>query len=1610
MEWFKAMQGSGVVFRLGWTLFHTLWMGAGIAGLFAITLLILRRRSANARYLAGCAAIVVMVALPVGVFFVVSGSFTTSTVDGTLRPQITDIPDAIVVEEITEPAVLLDGEGEALAPSAGGVQDSPGVVTVGTTLMTRVSLALEPALPWAVLSWVAGVFAISLWRLCGWIAAERLKRLGTRPCGRDLTEIVVRLVQAMHIGRPVRALESMLVSIPTVLGWLRPVILLPVGIATGLTPEQLQAVIAHELAHIRRYDYLVNLFQSLAEIILFYHPVVWFISRRIRTERENCCDDIVVAAGAGPFSYAESLLHVAGRSVTLQGERQLAPARGLAATGKPSQLRTRIGRILRGKTAETTRLGRSWPAAVGLLATILIATSLIVSTSGQGSDNATTDPQPVLEDMQGESAEHGRVLHFPKDRSLGRLKVMDANIKRAVRTRTSHYYAMDGVVWNDGRYWKHEAEYLGEAQGDVVIPAGKKVGLFLYGHAFEDLSPLLNLKPDDLYILSNVPLVWNWTHELSDKCMRHIAHLTGLKTLWLAKPTARTEAMKHITKLQSLEVLVPPKGLTNRGLSYIAQLKSLKVLYLQENTVNNAGLKRYLPKLTKLEALGLWSGEINDAGLVSLVGLSKLFFLSLNSGNFTDAGMVYVKDIRSLRKLDLGKLPITDKGLRHLSGHPGLEDIALHGTQVTDGGLVYLKSMSSLKKLDIGVGRDQITDAGMVHLAEIKSLECLELPYGITDKGLGLIANLKNLKRLWVSGGMDKPLLTDAGLRHVSKLRALEHLVISGAGFTDAGMDYLAELKSLEHLSLYCKDVTIAGLSRLNALTGMRELMVRDINPDNTVLDISGLTKLEELWFMRVTAPVRIRDEDLVCLKKLENLRELVIGSRVESSGVTDAGIAYLRDLANMRRLDCGSPYLTDKSLSYVANMTTLTSLNIRGNFTDDGLRHLEGLKALRGLRIYSADNFSPAALDRLRKSLPMLRTFSAEPNRRIGIGRTRGRGSDNATTDPQPALEDMQRESAERGRVLHFPKDRSLGRIMVRGTRVKGHREGFYYWYSAEYLGEAQGDVNIPAGKRVALFLYGNALKDLSPLLNLKPDDLYMLSHIPLVWYTDYHLPDTCMQHIAHLTGLKSLWLGKPRATTEGMKHITKLQSLEVLVPPEGLTNKGLSYIAQLKSLRVLYFRENSVNNAGLKRYLPKLTKLEMLGLWSGEINDAGLVCLLDLPRLFYLSLNSGHFTDAGMVYVRNIPSLRKLDLGNLPITDKGLRHLSGHPGLEDIALHNTQITDRGLVYLKSMSSLKKLNIKTRAGQDQITDAGMVHLAQLKSLECLELPYGITDKGLARIANLKNLKRLWAGGGTHRLLLTDAALRQVSKLRALEYLLISGIGFTDAGMGYLGELSNLRTLNLSANSITNDGLAKLTTLKSLERLSLYCKDVTIAGVSHLNALTGMMDLRVTGIKQDNTGLDISGLTKLEELGLNSATGPIRDEDLVCVKELKHLKALVISSRVESSGVTDAGIAYLKDLPKMRQLYCDSPYLTDKSLSYLGNMKTLTSLNISGDFTDDGLRYLEGLKTLRALKIYPVNDFSPAGVDRLRKSLPVVSTFTADPLPRGGGRVRRVRR
>ena len=172
---------------------------------------------------------------------------------------------------------------------------------------------LRPAIPWLVPVWVFGVALLSLRNLGGWVAIQRLKVLSTSAVDQEIHDMADRLRCRLKLRRAVKLLASAKAVSPMVVGVFKPVILVPASVLCGLSAAQLESILAHESAHVRRHDYLVNLLQSVIETLLFYHPAVWWIARQIRIERENCCDDVVVSFTRNRVAYVRALALVAGR-------------------------------------------------------------------------------------------------------------------------------------------------------------------------------------------------------------------------------------------------------------------------------------------------------------------------------------------------------------------------------------------------------------------------------------------------------------------------------------------------------------------------------------------------------------------------------------------------------------------------------------------------------------------------------------------------------------------------------------------------------------------------------------------------------------------------------------------------------------------------------------------------------------------------------------------------------------------------------------------------------------------------------------------------------------------------------------------------------------------------------------------------------------------------------------------------------------------------------------------------------------------------------------------------------------------------------------------------
>ena len=310
MSALQILSSEAWVERFGWTLIHFLWQGLLIAVLYAAARRGLTRNSRpNARYLLACAALAAMMAAPL--------------VTWMMRP--------------SDPTPYAAYRIRSTPPAASGVADVPAATLPATVRAAVSGVQTARFLPWVVIVWLAG--AIVFWvRLAGgWAMAARMRSVRVRPAPPEWQETLGNLRHRIGLTRPVRLLVSALVQVPAVVGWLRPVVLVPVGALGGLPAAQLEALLLHELAHIRRHDYLVNILQSVVEALLFYHPAVWWVSGHVRAERELCCDDVAVSVSGDALTYARALAQ-------LESYRPAHLSAAVAADG--GSLSGRIARLL----------------------------------------------------------------------------------------------------------------------------------------------------------------------------------------------------------------------------------------------------------------------------------------------------------------------------------------------------------------------------------------------------------------------------------------------------------------------------------------------------------------------------------------------------------------------------------------------------------------------------------------------------------------------------------------------------------------------------------------------------------------------------------------------------------------------------------------------------------------------------------------------------------------------------------------------------------------------------------------------------------------------------------------------------------------------------------------------------------------------------------------------------------------------------------------------------------------------------------------------------------------------------------------------------------------
>ena len=277
------------IVALGWALLHFCWQGTAVAVAYAIIDRMTAHATSKVRYIVPLTALMIMPAIVIATFAL------------ELRVATPVYPIATAsTNAAADPAIWPTPALHEL-PLASGLENSK------TDLL---AMRADRLLPWVDAVWLVGVLLLALRSLGGWFHLAVVRRRARRMVPQEIERAFVRLCERVEVGRKVVLRASDEVISPLAMGLWRATVILPISAVLSLPAEELEAVIAHELGHIRRWDYLWNLIQTAVESVLFFHPAVWWLSRTVRERRELCCDEIAVRSCTDATVYARALLRL----------------------------------------------------------------------------------------------------------------------------------------------------------------------------------------------------------------------------------------------------------------------------------------------------------------------------------------------------------------------------------------------------------------------------------------------------------------------------------------------------------------------------------------------------------------------------------------------------------------------------------------------------------------------------------------------------------------------------------------------------------------------------------------------------------------------------------------------------------------------------------------------------------------------------------------------------------------------------------------------------------------------------------------------------------------------------------------------------------------------------------------------------------------------------------------------------------------------------------------------------------------------------------------------------------------------------------------------------
>jgi beta-lactamase regulating signal transducer with metallopeptidase domain len=356
------------IVALGWALLHFCWQGTAIALAYAVVDRLTSNATSRVRYAVTLVALLLMPAAVLGTFALELHTVTPSHAFAGTAPVASVVPLTLAPEPILHEL-----------PLASSLQEQTDWFAMRADRM----------LPWVVALWLSGVLLLALRSLGGWWQLGLVRRRAGRMVPQEVQRAFLRLCEQIHAGRKVVLRASDEVISPLAMGVWHATVILPISAVLSLPREELEAVLAHELGHIRRWDYLWNLLQTAIESVLFFHPAVWWLSRTVRDRREVCCDEIAVRSCAGPAVYARALLR-------LEEQRTARLSLAMSLGGCGGSLLGRVRKVLGEDMAMESRMTSGVSAAA--IGALVIALLL-------GPKFGEAKAAPVISEMQPEFAQ-----------------------------------------------------------------------------------------------------------------------------------------------------------------------------------------------------------------------------------------------------------------------------------------------------------------------------------------------------------------------------------------------------------------------------------------------------------------------------------------------------------------------------------------------------------------------------------------------------------------------------------------------------------------------------------------------------------------------------------------------------------------------------------------------------------------------------------------------------------------------------------------------------------------------------------------------------------------------------------------------------------------------------------------------------------------------------------------------------------------------------------------------------------------------------------------------------------------------------------------------------